>query len=188
MNGLRLLATIIFFSAMGYMWQSLKDNRAPAPVAQTPSSTKPDYVAINLTRTVYDSNGQRTQRLTADKMTFYKAEDKAEFQSPLLILQSSENKGRWRISSQSGILYNNQELLLEHNVDAVNLTLTDPIDQITGDYVRIDTQASTMHSEHPVNLYGDGVIITGSEMTADLNQEHIELKKHAKTTYIRNSN
>ena len=188
MNGLRLLVTVIFFSAMGYMWQSLKDNRAPVQAAPAPSSTKPDYIAVNLTRTVYDTNGQRTQRLTADKMTFYKAQDKAVFKAPLLMLQSSENKGRWRISSESGILYNNQRLLLEQNVNAVNLTLTDPIDQITGDHIRIDTQASTMHSEHPVNLYGDGVVITGSEMTADLNQEHIELKKHAKTTYIRSDN
>ena len=188
MNGLRLALTVIFFSVMGYMWQSLKDNRTPITPNSSPSTTKPDFVAINLTRTLYDSDGQRTQRLSADKMTFYKAQNKAEFQSPLLILQSSENKGRWRISSQSGILYNNQRLILEQNVNAVNLTLTDPISQITGEHIRVDTKASTMHSKYPVNLYGDGIMITGSEMTADLNQEHIELKKHAKTIYQPQSN
>ena len=187
MNRLRILITVVFFTAMGLMWQSLEDTKAPEQVAAPVQSSKPDFVAVNLTRTVYDQNGNKTQRLSAQKMTYYKRQDRAEFESPLLVLQSSENKARWRISSDSGILYNNQRLLLEQNVNAINLNLNDPIEQITGDHIRIDTEKSIMMSDHPVNLLGDGVKILGSGLTADLNQEKIELIKHAKTIYQRPS-
>jgi len=187
MNRLRILITVIFLSIMGLMWQTLENSKAPE-VASTPvTSAKPDFVAVNLTRTVYDANGNKTQRLSAQKMTYYKAQDKAEFESPLLVLQSSENKASWRISSDSGILYNNHRLLLEQNVNAINLSVNDPIEQITGEHIRIDTEQSTMMSDHPVNLLGDGIKILGSGLTADLNQEKIELIKHAKTIYQRPS-
>lgn len=170
---------------MGLMWHILQTSHTPPVIAEKKDTSKPDFVAVNLTRTIYDAEGNKTHRLSAQKMTYYKSQDKAEFESPLLVLQSNENKARWRISSDSGILYNNQQLILEQNVNAINLTLSDPIDQITGEHIRINTQQSTMMSDHPVNLLGDGIKILGSGMTADLNQEKIELIKHAKTIYQR---
>jgi lipopolysaccharide export system protein LptC len=185
MNPLRLIVTALFFSAMWLMWQTLQQNRTPVSNKVNQASATPDFVAVDLHQTVFNEQGKRTQRLSAQKMTYYKTIDKAEFESVVMVLQSSENKGRWQISSDSGILYNNQRLLLEQNVNAENLTLSDPIERIVGEQVYINSQDSTMKSDHPVTLYGDGVKIEGSGMTADLNEEKIELVKHAKTIYHR---
>lgn len=184
MSHLRAAIILIVFGCIGYFWQTIKHNSDEnSIIPSTIAYNEPDYIATDLTRTVYDKSGQRIQKLTAKKMTFFKHNHQAEFQSPLLILLSMENKGRWRISSQSGIMYNDQYLVLKKQVSAINLTLTDPIERISGEHIEIDTSNSTMYSQYPVNLYGDGIIISGSEMTADLNKEQIELKKHAKTLY-----
>lgn len=183
MNKLRLLISAIFFTAMGLMWMSLKQNTAPAIVVKTEDVQQPNYVARDLIRTVFDGSGRKTQRLSAKTMTFFDYNERAEFESPLLILESEQNKGRWRISSNNGILYNNQRLLLQENVKADNLTLSDGIDRITGEHIRVNLINSTMISEHTVKILGDGIEIIGSGLNADLNEEQIELTKHAKTIY-----
>jgi lipopolysaccharide export system protein LptC len=183
MNRLRLLASVIFFSAMGMMWFSLNDSAPVQTQSSSVSARQPDYVAIDLTRVVYDASGRKTQSLSAKKMTYFDAQDQAEFESPLLILESAQNNGKWRISATSGMLFDNQRLLLEKNVNAVNLDEAAHIDRITGEHIRVNIIDNVMLSDHAVNLYGDGIHISGSSLIANLDDQNIELLQHAKTIY-----
>lgn len=183
MNKLRLLASVIFIGVMAMMWLSLKDKPKNQQTKNTAQQEKAEYVAKDLNRIVFDKNGRRVQTLSAKKMTYFEAESRAEFESPLLVLESKENKGKWRISADSGTLYENDRLLLEQKVNAVNLTEADYIDRITSEFFRVNIKDSTMETEQPVQLFGDGLEIIGSGLFADLNQEKIDLIKHAKTIY-----
>ncbi len=184
MNRLRLFASLIFIFVMSMMWLSLKEKPQDTATKEQSSEAKPDYVAYDLNRIVFDKNGQRIQTLSAKTMTYYESQNRAEFDSPLLLLESRNNKGKWRVSAQKGQLIENNRLLLSDEVNAVNLTESDYIDRITSQYFHIDLKASTMHTEQPVQLFGDGLEITGSGLFADLNQEKIDLIKHANTKYL----
>lgn len=183
MNRLRLIASIIFISVMTMMWLSLKDKREQATANQSSQQEKAEYVAHDLTRTVFDQDGRKIQTLSAKKMTYYESKSRAEFDSPLLVLESKSNKGKWRVSAQDGELYANDRLLLKQNVIAVNLTEKDYIDRIVSEYFRINLKDSTMQTEQQVQLFGEGIEIIGNGLFADLNQEKIDLIKHAKTIY-----
>ena len=168
---------------MTLMWTSLDEQNGQPTQSPLDSTETPEYVAVDLNRTVYDMTGAVTQQLTADKMTYYKSQNRAEFESPTLTMKSNENNHKWRISSGSGILYNNDRLLLEQDVNATNLTESEPINTISGQNIRVNIKQNTLVSEQPVNITGDDVIMTGSGMTADLDKQQIELLKHAETIY-----
>lgn len=187
MNKLRLLITVIFLTTMGFMWMSLKDKATPVTGAMVDNNRQPDYVAHDLTRTVFDHTGRKTQSLSAKKMTYFEKENRAAFESPLLILESAQNNGKWRISATSGVLFQNERLLLEQDVNAINLNASEYIDRITGENIRVNITDSMMLSDHDVNLFGDGLHITGSSLIADLNDQKIELLKHARTIYQNNT-
>ena len=184
MNRWRLLITVLFMLAMSGMWYLGKDTPPARQAEQSDTSQRPDYVAVNLQRTVYDKDGRRTQSLSARKMTYYERENRAEFEAPQFTLESKTNQGsRWQISAQSGILHDNRTLLLNNDVDAVNSVQTDFINRIQGENFAIDIEATTMTSEHPVKMTGDGILITGSGMATDLNTKQIDLIKHAQTIF-----
>ena len=171
MNQLRIIATLIFISLMAfmsYLWQT-----APQPVVVNDQTErqKPDFIAVDIKLTQFGQDGLRESQLSANKMEYYKQLDQATFTQPLIVLQPEQNKGRWRISSNYGVLYNNQQLVLEQDVTATNLTLTDLVERIEGQKIDIDLKYSTMFSQQKVNLFGDGMMITGSDMLADLTQE-----------------
>jgi lipopolysaccharide export system protein LptC len=199
MNKLRLLLSIIFISVMTMMWVSL-DDETPVPIqSNLTSAERAEYVAIDLKRIVYNQNGELTQQLTAKKMTYFDSQNRAEFDSPLLVLQTKQNNsdgssssdgnetsqaaGKWRISSQSGILYNNNRLILRQNVDAINLVQSDYINSITAQNISVNIKDNTMLSDDNVQIRGDDVIMTGSGLIANLNDHHIELIRHAQTIY-----
>lgn len=171
------------------MWLSLQEKPQQAVVQNSNEAERAEYVAHDLTRVVYGEDGNKIQTLSAKKMTYYESESRAEFVSPLLVLEAkdSNSKGKWRISANSGTLFDNEKLLLEQKVNAVNLIESDYIDRITSEYFRINIKDSTMHTEQPVQMFGDGLKITGSGLVADLNQEKIDLITHAQTKYLRNN-
>ena len=183
MSKLRLLLTAIFISVMALMWFSLNEQKPTQIQSNSDNRRTPDYVAIDLNRIVYDKTGRKTQALSAKKMTYFDAENLAEFESPLLILESAQNNSKWRISSTDGILYHNQRLLLKNDVDAVNMVANDHINRIIGENIRVNIADNLRLSDHAVSLYGDGLVITGSGLIADLNEQKIELIKHAQTIY-----
>lgn len=204
MNKLRLFITLIFFTVMTIMWTSLDDQVPLAGYSPVDDSERAEYVASDLNRIVYDKSGRVTQQLSAKKMTYFDAQNRAEFESPLLIVQSRRNDSgdkpengtpersvgddkinhsKWRISAISGILYNNERLLLEKNVDAVNLTEHDYINRIAAQNISVNIKDSTLMSDDIVRIYGDDVTMIGSGLIAHLNDQQIELINHAETIY-----
>jgi lipopolysaccharide export system protein LptC len=182
-NRLRLVLSIVFITAMGFMWLSLKDKPNEPQASVVNPGKQADYVAIDLNRIVFDANGKKTQALSAKKMTYFESENRAEFELPLLVLKSSQTNSKWQISANRGTLYQNDRLLLQSNVDAVNLTIGDMINRITSDNISVNIIDNTMMSNDPVNMYGEGVEITGAGLMANLNEQKIELIRHAKTIY-----
>ena len=186
MNKFRLLLSIVFITIMTIMWTSL-DDQSPSPIQSNLDSTeRPEYVAIDLNRIVFDKQGNQIQQLTAKKMTYFKSQNRAEFDAPLLVLQSKPQMSKWRISSVSGILYNDERLMLQHDVDATNLTESDYINSIAAQNIRVNIKDNTLLSDDLVQINGDDVIMTGSGLVANLDDEHIELIRHAQTIYQSN--
>lgn len=206
MNKLRLLASVIFISIMTMMWLSLDDKTPPPIQSNLNTAERPAYVAVDLNRIVYDQDGNQTQQLSAKKMTYFESQNRAEFESPLLVLGSeqqnaaktsngnrenskdpnkdkSKNNNQWKISSDSGILYNNERLFLHQNVNAINLIESDYINSILTDSIEVNIKQNILLSDDIVQINGDGVIMIGSGLIANLNDQQIELIKHAKTTY-----
>ena len=192
MNKFRLLASFIFICVMTIMWASLDDKPAPNHQPGLNDAERPAYVAVDLNRLVYDKSGNRVQKLTAQKMTYYQSTNRAEFDQPLLIVKSKRknqdnNKAntisQWRISANSGILYNNERLHLSQNVDAVNLNPAEYINSIEAQTIQMNIKDNILLSDNAVQINGDDVTMVGSGLVANLNDQQIELIKHAETIY-----
>ncbi|MFT4924344.1 MAG: lipopolysaccharide export system protein LptC [Phenylobacterium sp.] len=194
MNKLRLLASFIFICVMTIMWASLDDKSVSTNQSGLDGTERPAYVAVNLNRLVYDESGNRVQKLTAQKMTYYKSTNRAEFDQPLLIVKSERKNAKinnnkantisqWRISANSGILYNNERLHLTQDVNAVNLNTTEYINSIEAQTIQMNIKDNILLSDNAVQINGDDVTMVGSGLVANLNDQQIELIKHAETIY-----
>jgi len=89
----------------------------------------------------------------------------------------------WQINAAEATLYENNQLILEGNVTAINLTDNAMIDHINADNIQVDIELQTMSSEQPVELVGPDLKITGRGLKADLKAEVIELINHTRTIY-----
>ena len=173
------LVLIVCAAAGFYSWQQM--DQQPDKTLQDQDS-QPDYVALDLTRMLYDEEGHLSDLIRAQRMEHFERFGFLQFEYPIYTIYQ-EKVPLWQVTSEQAVLYPDDKLILEQRVELRNMS-ADPL------FTRIETNAvellfsnHLLQSNEQVRIYGLGFQITGHGMIADLAAQNIELKHHTKTVY-----
>ena len=181
MNSARLILSVLFIGFMAWLWLPYFSQTTTTVKNQEDVIAKPDYTAVALKQTAFDAQGKISHKVTAAKMELYQQLGFTYFEKPIFTLYNQQQT--WQINAQEATLYENNQLILEGNVVAKNLTNNAMIEHINADNILVDIEHQTMSSEQPVELIGPNLKITGRGLHADLKAEVIELINHTRTIY-----
>ncbi|KAF7788585.1 lipopolysaccharide export system protein LptC [Pseudoalteromonas rubra] len=181
MTVLRALLLVVFSLTMLWLWYPYLTQSGQVAPRSEEVLAKPDYVAIDLKQTNYAENGQLSYQITADRMELYQELGFSHFTAPIFTLHNDQQN--WQLKANEATLYGNNTLILEGQVQATNLTADAMIKHINADHVQVDIKEKHMRSEHPVEITGPNLTISGKGLVADLNTEIIELINHTETIY-----
>ena len=181
MNSARLILCVLFVACMVWLWFPYFNQPTTTIQNREDIIAKPDYTAVALKQTAFDEQGKISHKVTADKMELYQQLGFTYFEKPIFTLYNQEQT--WQINANEATLYENDQLILEGDVVAKNLTNNAMIDHINADNIQVDIELQTMSSEQPVELIGPNLKITGRGLHADLKAEVIELINHTRTIY-----
>ncbi len=181
MNSARLILSVLFIACMVWLWYPYFNQTNTEQAVVEDVIAKPDYTAVALKQTAFDEQGKISHKVTAAKMELYQQLGFTYFEEPIFTLYNQQQT--WQINAAEATLYENNQLILEGNVTAKNLTDNAMIDHINADNIQVDIELQTMSSEQPVELVGPDLKITGRGLQADLKAEVIELINHTRTIY-----
>ncbi|MFY8300528.1 LPS export ABC transporter periplasmic protein LptC [Pseudoalteromonas sp. SS15] len=177
----RVILLIIFALTMYWIWSPYFDQPKKQSASEEESIATPDYVATDLKQTKYSEAGIRNYLVEANKMELYQQLGFSHFTSPTFTLFNGPQN--WQLSANEATLYENNMLILEGDVKALNLTEGAMISQISADHIQVDIIQRSMRSDLPVEIVGPHLNIKGQGLNADLNTEIIELINHTRTIY-----
>ena len=172
------LVIIVCGLAGFYSWQLL-DQEQSIPASQ---DNQPDYVAVDLTRMIYDKEGHLSDLIRAQRMEHFERFGFLQFDFPIYTIYQ-EKVPLWQVTSEQAVLYPDDKLILEQRVELRNMSADPLFTRIETNAVELLFSSNQLQSNEQVRIYGLGFQITGNGMLADLNKQNIELKQHTKTVY-----
>jgi len=179
---LALIAAIILWNAF--------DDEETIELDQNSEALIPDFTATGLETRVFESDGRLAQQIRADHMAHFSALNLTNLENPVYItyldelaVNPAETGSIWEVSANTGRYYEGERLELEDNVLVLNLSNTGYIDEIRTDFIYIDLQNRTMHTDSPVTIEGTQFIVNGNGMRVDLEAQQLELIHHVETIY-----
>lgn len=144
---------------------------------------RPDFTAYGLETRIFESDGLLAHKIQSQKMSHYNQIGLTELEQPIYTVFSEQGEALWKVSAAQGTFYDDQTLVLERAVEIHALEPDTPIKEVLTEYLIIDLKKETMSTEHPVTMHGPRLLIRGDGMSADLNAERMELKRHVKTIF-----
>jgi len=162
----------------------LQQQDTPVTLAQ---DNQPDFIATNMTRTIYDQDGNLSDLIRAQRMEHYERFGFIQFEYPIYTLYQ-QKAAVWQVTSEQAVLYPDDKLILERRVelrsmepDALFTRIETPaVELLLADYI--------LQSNQQVKIFGQGFQINGQGMSANLDKRQIELKQHTKTVYYNEKN
>ncbi len=143
----------------------------------------PDYIAENLTLRVYDQQGYIADHLQAKRLEHFEQLGFTQFELPRYTLFNDEHQAAWEISSQQGIWFPEDKIILEQQVLLRNLLPGEFIEQVETASLQMLLPEETLQTHERVRLSGPGFYILGIGLQADLTAQHLVLQKHLETVY-----
>lgn len=176
---LLLLLAVTLSASFWYWWSHSDDDQRPA----TEPELIPDFIAENLTRIVYDEQGQLSELVQAVRMEHYDLLGFTQLEKPVFTLLDRTQQRNWQLSSNSAVLYPDDKLILDGAVLLQNLSADALIDQVQTGYLEMLLPSEQLVTDERVELVGDGFSIVGRGLRASIVQQSIELKEHIRTDY-----
>ena len=178
----RFILVLLFAAIMTFLWWPHIDEQAQEKASEI-DATEPDYVANGLKRTIYDENGFIQTTVSAKTMRYFSIDDLAEFEQPDVTLFTENSTPNWNLTAQQGFLYSNEKIVLENQVNATNLNIEEVIRHFRTAHLDVFIPERRMQANQEVTILGDNLVILGKGMSANLDEKHVELTDHVKTTY-----
>lgn len=178
------LLVIVCCTAVIYGW--LEQSEKPADKAQS-HQLVPDYMAFDLTRTNYNLEGKVVSQVVAKQMSFYDQLEQVQFDQPTFTLFDA-NLPRWRIQSNEGVWFDDNRVILEDNVRVENLHPNEMFQRIDTQQLEMALDTQILQTKHPVKILGEGFIIDGQGIRADLIGQTMQLYNHQGTVYQHEKN
>lgn len=177
----RLWLSFAFILIMGWLWYPHLKQQNTTQKNEQNVEVVPDYVAQGLKQTVFNEHGKLSHKVSAKQMEMYQELGFTHFSHPIFTIYSDE--GSWQLSAAEATLYDDDRLILEQDVIAINLTPNAMLDKIAASKIVYLLNDKLMQSESAVTMTGPSIKIVGQGLNANLNTEVLDLINHTKTTY-----
>lgn len=151
-----------------------------------PQDLQPDFVAEGLFTRIYAASGDLQHQVESVRMAHYSILNLTELTEPVYITTIVHDDGaseRWRVSANEGRYYDDERLVLEHNVRIQNEDNTSFVQAIETEYLTIHTEQQTISTDQPVLIYGPQFEVRGNGLTARFEEQYLELNQHVQTVY-----
>lgn len=180
-NWLRLSLLLLLVAAVfSYWWHSSSEDSTSI---YTERELIPDFIAEQLTRTVYNEDGQLSELVQAERMEHFEWLGFTQLEKPVFTLLDRAHNLSWQASSVSAVLYPNDKLILDGEVLLQNLAPDDLIDRVQTSYLEMSLPSELITTDEEVMIFGIGFTIHGLGMRASLNEQSIFMQQHLRTDY-----
>lgn len=171
-----LLLTLI----AAYLWFEPDDSNN---ALQTDQELMPDYVAKQVTRTLFDAEGYPADSITAVQLEHFELLGFTQFDQPVYTLFNNEHLPSWQASSRQAIWFPQDRIILEQDVVIESLLQNELISRIETGALEMLFPDNRLQNNQPVYIQGDGFYIEGVGLRADLSDKTLQLIQHNKTVY-----
>ena len=147
-----------------------------------------NYIAYNVSNIHFDETGAIGHKIFSDKATSFASENITAFEKPkLIVFITNENNNEptvWQISSEDGILYKQNKLVLSKNVQVQNLSLDQLVQTMATEELTILLDQKEISSDLLVTWQGPQMQQQGVGMWASLVTEELIVKDKIKAVYL----
>lgn len=180
MRKLLVLLVVMLVGTAGYVWFKPQDNSA---LLQTDQELMPDYIASNIVRTSYNSDGYKVDSVTAERLEHFESLGFTQFELPVYTLFNNEHQAGWTARSDYATWFAEDKVILEHNVVIKSLLQNELIERIETDTLEMLFPDNRLQNNQPVLIIGKGFYVEGIGIQADLTEKTLQLLQHQKTVY-----
>lgn len=181
MRKLFVLLVIVLTATAAYLWFSPKDN---SDVLQTDNELLPDYVALKVTRRLYNEQGRLVDTVSAERLEHFELLGFTQFEKPVYTLYNGAMQASWQASSQYAVWFPQDKVILEQQVRIDSLLPNDMIKHIETNTLEMLFPDNKLQNNQPVLIQGNGFFIKGTGIEADLSNRTFQLSQHEKTVYL----
>lgn len=146
------------------------------------------YIAYNARNIHFDETGKIAYKIFSVKATNLAEKEMTFFEKPKLIvyIEDKENNSTtvWQISSEKGILYQQNRLVLANNVWLKNLSLDQLIQTMNTEELTILLDQKELSSDRLITWQGPQMQQQGVGMWASLVTEELIVKDKIKAVYL----
>ena len=180
MRKVLLILVLILASVATYLWFEPEDS---SDTLQTDQELMPDYVAKNVTRTLYDAEGYLADTITAEQLEHFEQLGFTQFDQPIYTLFDDQHQPSWQASSRHAIWFPQDRIILEQDVVIESLLQNELIKRIETGALEMLFPDNRLQNNQAVYIQGDGFYIEGIGLRADLADRTLQLMQHNKTVY-----
>ncbi|WNO62177.1 LPS export ABC transporter periplasmic protein LptC [Rheinheimera sp. MMS21-TC3] len=180
MRKLLVLLVLALVLTASYLWFKPDNNTALVSADQ---KLQPDYIASEISRTLYNDQGYKTDSVTAVRLEHFDQLGFTHFEQPIYTLYNNQHQPSWTAHSQTATWYPEDRIILEHKVIIESLLQNELIERIETDTLEMLFPDNRLQNNQPVRVIGKGFIIEGVGIQADLTNKTLHLLQHNKTVY-----
>lgn len=174
---------LLFVLGIGLYWQ-VQFKKATQESANIGQSSQPDFTAKQLKSVSFNEQGKVENRVYAERMEHFSAQDITNFTKPVYLLYPEDGLSHWRIQAKTGTLDKAiDRVVLQDNVIIDAIEPNESIQQLTTSYVELDLKTMIMTSDRMIHVNGQNFTTTGKGLYADLNAHTVELLHHVTGNY-----
>jgi lipopolysaccharide export system protein LptC len=179
MRKLLVLFVLILAGTAAYLWFEPDSTDA----LQTDRELLPDYVAQNVTRRLYGTDGFLIDTVSAERLEHFERLGFTQFEKPVYTLYNEAHQANWQASSLYAVWFPQDKVILEQQVRIDSLQQNEMIEYIETTTLEMLFPDNKLQNNQPVLIQGKGFYITGSGIEADLTNRTFQLSQHDQTVY-----
>lgn len=181
MRKLLFTTVLILVILASYLWFSPGEEDYNL---HTDQELTPDYIADQITRTLFDEEGNIAEKVQAEHLEHFDTLGFTQFERPVYTLFGENNKPAWQASSFNAVWFPEDRIILDQQVIIVNLLQDELIERIETSSLEMLFPDNRLQTDQAVRLQGKGFYINGIGMRADLSEKTLELLQHQETVYL----
>ncbi|HEY5715353.1 MAG TPA: LPS export ABC transporter periplasmic protein LptC [Psychromonas sp.] len=183
MNKRKSIPFVLLLAAF-LIWLFFKKEIIPPPLPVH----HPSYIATDINSVHFNKTGFLDHKISADKATNFNEDKLTNFKKPkLTVYILNEQTGTtttWQMTSENGVLHQQNKLVLSTNVLVKNLSLDQFIETMETEELTIYLDKKELTSDRQVTWKGPQMQQQGVGMWASLVTEELTMKDQIKAVYL----
>lgn len=181
MRKLLLPVVLLLASIAGYLWFNPQNDEA---ALQTDQELLPDYIALNITRRLYNTDGYQADVVSAQRLEHFEQLGFMQFEKPVYTLYNEQHQPDWQASSEYAVWFVQDKVILEQQVRIKSLSQEQLFDSLETESLEMLFPDNRLQNNLPVLISGKGFEIKGVGINADLINRSFKLLQHHETVYL----